>query len=154
MCCCGKPTINGELGYKWNQPDGAPGVYPVDPPTLEDGDVLLYDEPGRCGGLDSHCYHFRLVQNGGALSLLVKHGGGEERVRFGWAKTMLAPLAALDSTGRYWIFQAAHHAIKDEARKAVCAESSTWRKAAAEKRIKTRKQPSRGIVKVWIEPAA
>jgi hypothetical protein len=28
-----------------------------------------------------------------------------------------------------------------------------WRQAAADKRIKTRKQPGRNAVKVWIEPA-
>jgi hypothetical protein len=27
-----------------------------------------------------------------------------------------------------------------------------WKTAAAEKRIKTRKYPARGVVKVWIEP--
>ena len=52
MCCCGKPIVNGEFGYKW-QPNDAPGVRESDPPELCDGDELIYDEPGRCGGLDS-----------------------------------------------------------------------------------------------------
>lgn len=30
MCCCGKPIVNGEPGYKWNCNDD-PGVRRVDP---------------------------------------------------------------------------------------------------------------------------
>ena len=75
MCCCGTPVVNGELGYKWNSTD-KPGVRPVDPPSLKDNDQLLRDEPGRCGGLDSHCHHYRLVKSYGSLILLVRHVGG------------------------------------------------------------------------------
>ena len=45
MCCCGKPVINGEMGYKW-QPEHSPIVRQPAPPALQDGDALLYDEPG------------------------------------------------------------------------------------------------------------
>lgn len=100
MCCCGKPTINGELGYRWNQPDGAPSIYPVNPPTLGDNDVLLFDEPGRCGGLDAHSHHFRVVRYCG-LSLLVRHGGGDERIRISSTPTLIETLTALDSNARY-----------------------------------------------------
>ena len=65
MCCCAKPNVNGEPGYSW---DGKSiSTRPVDPPMLEDGDVLLFDEPGRCGGMDSHCHHYRLVKSHGSL---------------------------------------------------------------------------------------
>lgn len=46
MCCCGKPTINGETGYRWNDPNSTPGVYPVNPPDVQEGETILYDEPG------------------------------------------------------------------------------------------------------------
>jgi hypothetical protein len=59
----------------WSSWDGKNvGTREVDAPALLDGDVLLFDEPGRCGGLDSHCYHYRVVKRAG-LSLLVRHGG-------------------------------------------------------------------------------
>jgi hypothetical protein len=151
MCCCGKPTINGEPGCKMTY-ESAPGIHPLNPPALEERDVLLFDEPGRCGGTDSHAFHYRLVEHCG-ISLLVRHGGGDERLSLSTTPAMLQTLTALDSNARYWIFNAIFHAHHDAARDARIVEADTWRTAAAEKRIKTRKFPSRGIIKVWIDPA-
>jgi hypothetical protein len=97
MCCCGKPTVNGEIGYRWNDPNAEPTVYPVNPPTLNENETLIYDEPGRCGGLDSHCHHYRLVCQFGSVRLLVRHGGGDERVRLSSTPTLLDTLVAMDS---------------------------------------------------------
>ena len=152
MCSCDPhPNINGQPGYKW-QPEDPPRIRPVDPPALAEGDTLLYDEPGRCGGIDSHCHHFRVVQRTGALYLLVKHGGGEERHQFGWSKTALpSALAALDSDQRYWMLCTAYHAISQAATDARHSEHSRWTHAVAEGRVKHRKLPKRGVTKVWIE---
>lgn len=153
MCCCGKPIVNGEPGYSW---DGkSTSVYQPHAPTLDEGETLLYDEPGRCGGgLDSHSYHYRVVRaKWGGLSLRVRHGGGEEVLRLSSDKTLAAPLAALDSTGRYWLLGAIYHAHSDAGHKARSETDAVWRTAAAEKRIKTRKLPRQGRVKVWIEEA-
>ena len=151
MCCCGKPTINGELGFRWNNPDAKPGIYPLNAPKLNEGDTLLYDEPGRCGGLDCHSHHYRLVRIYGSIYLYVRHGGGDERFRLSTTPSFLAGLAAMDSTMRYWTFHSiyyAHHYAVQEARD---AERSRWQQAAADKRIKTRKQRGSNTVKVWIE---
>lgn len=148
MCCCEKPTINGEDGYRWNNPNGPTGIYPVSPPTLEEGDRLLADEPGRCGGQDSHSHHYRLVKNCG-LALLVKHGGGEQRLRL--SGPIADTLLSLDSTARYWVLNAIYHAHSDGERIASVKTASTWREAAAQKRIRTRKQRGSDRVKVWIE---
>ena len=150
MCCCGKPVINGEAGYRWNTPDGPAGVYPVNPPALSDGDVLLYEEPGRCGGVDSHSHHYRVVARSGSAFLLVRHGGGDECVRLANGKVLLYGLALLDGA-RYWTLNAIYHAYAAGHREAYEAETQRWRVAAAEKRIKTRK--CKRVVKVWIEPA-
>ena len=150
MCCCGKPVINGELGYRW-QPEHAPSVRPANPPDLQDGDVLLYDEPGRCGGIDSHAHHFRVVNDRGAFYLLVRHGGGDERHRFGWGKTALSrALESLDSNGRYWLLCAAYHAISEAASNARHSEHSRWTHAVAEKRVKVSRR--RGVCRVEIVP--
>lgn len=151
MCCCGKPTINGELGYKW-QPTDAPSIRPVNPPTLVESDTLLYDEPGRCGGQDSHCHHYR-VTGQTWLTLLYKHGGGEGRIRLSNSKAIAPILAALDSNARYWLLNAIYHAHNDGSMNGAGRMDERWRKAAAEKRIRTRKMPRSSQVKVWIDPA-
>ena len=150
MCCCDKPTVNGELGYKWNDPQARAGVYPVNPPALADNDVLLRDLPGRCGGQDSHSHHYCLVKSGASLNLLVRHGGGDERIRLSGPVTNFI-LQSLNSTDCYWLLNAIHHAQSNAARDARDKEALRWRMAAADKRIRTRKLPARGTVKVWIE---
>lgn len=150
MCCCDKPNVNGELGYKW-QPNDNLSIRRPDPPTITDCDTLLYDEPGRCGGVDSHCHHYRLI--GGACTwLLYKHGGGEGRIRLSNSLALRPILAALDSNARYWIFNAIYHAHNDGQMNGAGRMDEQWRKAAAEKRIKTRKLPHNRGVKVWREP--
>ena len=150
MCCCGKPTVNGEVGYRWNDPTAAPGVYPINAPELGDGDIQLYDEPGRCGGLDSHCHHYRLVRSHGMVCLLVRHGGGDERFRLSHTNSLLDAFAAMDPTARYWMFNTIYHARSDAARESREREAMRWRTAAAEKRIRTRKNRGANTVKVWI----
>lgn len=150
MCCCGKPVINGQLGYRW-QPSDNIGVFPINAPEIGERDELLYDEPGRCGRLDSHCHHYRVVKNCG-LALLVKHGGGTERVRL--TRGVESSLAALGSDDRYWILSAIYHAHADANLAARDRANAEWRKAAAEKRIRTRKNSRAGTVKVWIETGA
>ena len=146
MCCCGKPTINGQPGYSW---DGKSfSTRPVDPPDLADGDELIYDEPGRCGGTDCHSHHFRLVKGKKGLAILVRHGGGDERIDFGsWRKV---PSLDIPVDSRYWLMHMIYSAHSDAVDRAKLERDSHWRHAAAEKRIKTRKM--RGGVKVWIEP--
>lgn len=150
MCCCGQPTVNGQPGYRWNDPKAEPGVYPVNPPTLEERDVLLYDEPGRCGGQDSHSFHYRVVLAVGC-DLLVKHGGGEQRIRLSNPRGIRDALALLDSNGRYWVLNAIFHAQNNAAQQARDAERLIWRRAAAEKRIRTRKRRDSDNVRVWID---
>ncbi len=47
---------------------------PRDPPELSALETLLYDEPGRCCGLDSHSHHFRVVSGPGGIGLLARPG--------------------------------------------------------------------------------
>lgn len=149
MCMCEKPTINGDPGYSW---DGKSFfVRTPDPPELADDEELLYDEPGRCGGIDSHCHHFRLVKKHGRFNLLVRNGGGDRRISLGSRQPGMQALSKLDSNDRYWLLQMLYHSIQDSARSATESESAKWRRAAAEKRIKTRKVRGKDSVKVWIE---
>jgi hypothetical protein len=125
-----------------------PSVRPVNPPALNDNDQLLRDEPGRCGGLDSHSFHYRLVKSYGSLTLLVRHGGGDERLRL--SGPLQRVLDNLDSTDCYWTLNAIYHAYSDGKRSGSEKTADKWRRAAAEKRIETRKQPRSNSVRVSI----
>lgn len=154
MCCCGKPNINGTPGaYSW---DGKSfSTRQPNPPPLLDGDILLHDEPGRCGGLDCHSHHFRLVNCYGSYDVLVRHGGGDERFSLGVVgKRLLPAIAAMDTNGRFWLLHTLYSTRETAKSDAEYATGLRWRVAAAEKRIKTRKLRGRGQVKVWIEPPA
>lgn len=147
MCCCATPNVNGTLGYQW-QPKDAPSIRPVNPPATDF--TVVYDEPGRCGGQDSHCHHYRVVGTGHSATLLVRHGGGDEQVRLSNGKGVHAALAALDSNGRYWLLNAIYHASAAGKREGEARESARWRQAAAERRIKVRKVRGQAAVRVSI----
>lgn len=152
MCCCGRPTINGEPGaYSW---DGKTrGTRPPNPPDLREGDELLYDEPGRCGGIDAHSHHFRLVKGRYGYALLVRHGGGDDSFDLGiTAKLCLGSLASLDSNARYWLMHTIYSTWRDATGLAASRSNAEWRIAAAENRIRTRKRRGTNTVNVWIEP--
>ncbi len=155
MCCCGKPTINGEVGaYSW---DGKHfSTRKPHAPELAEGDTLIFDEPGRCGGIDSHCHHVRVVKadSGGAHYLLVQHGGGAERIRLRCTGDMVirsGTLAAMDSNARYWLLMTLYRVQHESAQAARDTEAARWMQAAANKNIKTRKYRGSDRVKVWIE---
>lgn len=153
MCCCQKPNVNGTPGYSW---DGkTAGIHQAHAPAALDGEEVLFDEPGRCGGIDAHAYHFRVVREKyGALSLLARHGMGDERILLSCGRILAVPLSSLDSNGRFWILSALYRAHATANSKATEEANAIWQKAAAEKRIKTRKMRGRDAVKVWIEEAA
>lgn len=151
MCYCEKPNINGQPGYCWNDRKYV-GTHPVDPPDISEGDILLHDEPGRCGEkTDSHSHHYRVVRRHGRLHLLVRHGAGDECIDIRAKKCMEPLLASLDSNARYWLLNSIYHCQDYEKRDVRNKLNEQWRQAAAEKRIKTKKVRGMNAVKVWIE---
>lgn len=129
-------------------------------PQVPDGEVLLFDEPGRVldlksdGGNFDVCYsayHFRVTKRHGIATLRVRHGGGEESWRLGGA--MDRALAEMDSDTRFFALHAimdAHH----EAWKRACEYmSNQYRQAFVDGRLKKRKLRGQAAVKVWIESA-
>lgn len=147
MCCCAKPNVNGEPGYSW---DGKTfSVCQPHAPELADNDRLLYDLPGRCGGCDSHSYHFRVTTCG---DVLVRHGGGVERFSIGSHRPAFKLLASLDDNGRYWFVQLVYHVQNDAKCRTGERISHEWATAIAEKRIK--KQKRGNSVRVSIEARA
>lgn len=149
MCDCQKPTVNSNT----------PGGYWYSMPEPENGEAILFEEPGRCspqingtGSTDYHSYNFRFFGNGGRYTLAVKHGGGVERFDMGWSYTRLPEiLCKLDSNERYLMLYALMRAHQNERRITGERVNGIWRKAFVEGRLKKRKMPGRESVKVWIE---
>jgi hypothetical protein len=150
MCMCPKPNVNGQPGYRWNHESQPLSTYPVNPPELGEFDELLNDLPGRCGGCDSHSYHFRVVDLRGRLWLLVRHGGGDEQHEIGSTSRghRRGIREALErcpgDDARYWLCQTLYHLLEDTRRAARDAERTKWRQAAYDNRIKVnrRKKPA------------
>ncbi|NBU11515.1 MAG: hypothetical protein EBS84_21340 [Proteobacteria bacterium] len=82
--------------------------------------------------------------------LLVRHGGGDERIELFHRKVLGPVLDTLDSTARYWMLHAIYSAHSDGGKKARDKESHYWRTAAAEKRIKVRKIRGRDAMRVEV----
>lgn len=157
MRCCSRPTINGDPhAYSW---DGKTfSTRAVDPPTLAETDELIYDLPGRCGEVDSHGHHVRIVKTAGrpaSCALLVRHGGGDERLSLPYrGDAVVAPLADLAANARYWFVLQVYNLAREHGRRMADAADRRWRDAAAERRIIVRKRRGRNFYDVTIRPAA
>ncbi len=123
-------------------------------PAVPEGHTILIDEPGRV--LDNVCYRafsFRVTKEQfGDYILRVRHGGGDESWRMEWRKRVVGIIEGLDSDSRFLMLHALMRAHQQSATITAERVAANWRKAAAEKRIKTRKLPGKNAVKVWVEP--
>lgn len=135
-------------------------------PALKHGDVIMYDEPGRIvsrtpenrpgDGVDYRSHWYRLIKPAfGPWTLLVRHGGGDERVELGYDyNNFPAIFDPLTSNARYLLMNQlmlTHRAGENEGR-----DKTTYRykKAFAEGRLKKRKLPKQEAFKIWIEEPA
>lgn len=144
MCCCGKPVVNGEMGYSHNGKTF--GKHPPNAPDYDANETLLFDEPGRCGGVDSHAYHFRVTkQRYKRYFLLVRHGGGDERIEI-HGQFPIELLENLDSNQRYWFLQSLYYTVKYKMNRVEREADAKWELAALEKRIKVRRRKSGTVV--------
>lgn len=131
-------------------------------PSVEAGEEIIFDEPGRVlsrrdpdrpsDGVCCRSHYFRVTKpEYGAYQLRVKHGGGEESWRLDYDRRTVEALAMIDSDSRFRLLWVIMRANQEGEKRGGDFVESTWRRAAAEKRIKTRKV--KAGVKVWIEPA-
>jgi hypothetical protein len=150
MCMCDKPTINGEPGYSW---DGKTfSTRQPAPPDLASDDTLIFDEAGRCGGLDCHSHHFRVVKTSVMYWILVRHGGGNERFNLPTTFRLSLPaLQAMTSNERYWLLHTIYSTRRDGEQYGAGRMDERYRAAFAEGRLKKRKMPGRAAFKIWIE---
>lgn len=122
-------------------------------PDIEPNEIILFSECGRV--LNKVCYrshYFRIVKSEyGSISLLVKHGGGQERITEWLLSKILAALEILDSDNRYLLMYAVYQSWREGKREGVEKTSTHYRQAFVEGRLRKRKLPKLSAVKVWIE---
>ena len=102
---------------------------------------MVFDEPGRCSGarVDSHSHHVALISNGGLLSVICRHGGGEFRYSIPeYRSQIINMLARMTSDERYWFLLSIWEGMDHAAKEARIDTSREWQRAAIEKRIRVR----------------
>ena len=121
-------------------------------PTVLDGNTVVFDEHGRsCNNVDFKSHWFLLVkQQDGGYALLVKHGGGEERIPLGFAHTITGLLAcdSLTSDQRYLMMYLLFSTHKEAARQAEAKTASYYQVAFIEKRLKKTKRNHRIYISI------
>lgn len=130
------------------------GAEPERQPVPEEDDTVLYSECGRIlNHVDCRSHSFKLVKNHGQFFVLVRHGGGDERISLGYSYRQIdAIFAPLESDLRYWLLHSFMDLYHDTKRAAIDQTADKFRKAFVDGRLKKRKLPAQGAVKVWIEP--
>lgn len=137
------------------------GAEPWRAPTLGKDDVALFSEHGRVihpkagrTAVDFRSHWLILVKNIIFYALLVKHGGGEERIvinGFAIENGLVPTLESADSDTRYLLLYALYSTHQKATRLSAEKTASLYRKAFAEGRLKKRKQRNSETVKVWID---
>ena len=136
---------------------------PLRAPAVKTDDLIMYDEPGRIiyrtaekkpgDGTDYRSHWYRIIKpRFGPWTLLVRHGGGDERVELGYDyNNFPAIFDPLTSDARYLLMnqlKLTHRAGQDEGRTKT---ADRYKTAFAEGRLKKRKLPRQQAYKIWIE---
>lgn len=96
-------------------------------------------------------YNLSVVKDYNLYYLLVRHGGGQEKIRLSTAiKTMLGALQKMTDVEAFSVLFSIYDAHKRSARESADKTARHWLKAATENRIKRRKVRNQNRIKVWI----
>ena len=123
-------------------------------PTPKDDEDVIFSEHGRI--INNVCHRsfwFMLVKGKYHVALLVKHGGGQERIDLHhYHDENLRALSVLSSDDRFMVFSTMLAIKHDAEREAEDSTSARYRQAFAENRLHKRKNRGSNTVKIWIEP--
>ena len=126
-------------------------------PKISSGDVLLIEQYGRSiNNIDHRSHCFRVVTDKISqlsVALLVRHGGGDERIFLGYsiAKTAIEGLLLLPEDSQYLALSLMYEIHKTAKAQASAMTAHEYKKAFADGKLKKRKLPKQNLVKVWIE---
>lgn len=120
-------------------------------PDILPTDTLLFSECGRIlDKVDYRSHYFRVVKGEYApIALLVKHGGGQERIEDHFLRRILPSLKLLDSDNRYLLMYTVYQAFTEGRREGAKQTTAHFQLAFVEGRLKKRK--CKTTTKIWIE---
>jgi hypothetical protein len=133
--------VTDAANYSWRERD-------VRRPTIPEGDIILFEEPGRIipgtgmvTGTDfrSHYFILSVPFEGGPAVLWVQHGAGEQHWPVGGAARLCGVLGALDSDRRFAVLYALHDAHQTSFHQGVATASARYETAFVEGRLRKRK---------------
>ena len=138
--------------------EGNWGAEPWREPKTDEGDTVLYSEHGRILGKVDYRSHWLMMVHApfDTLTLLVKHGGGQERINLGYKdrywEQMAKALEPMDSNSRYLMLYALYDLYTDTRRRASEMARAELKLAFVEGRLKKRKIKGQAAYKVKVEP--
>ena len=116
-------------------------------PSEDKDETVLFSEHGRI--LHNTCYRaywFKIVRGGhfGKSYLIVKHGGGQERIALGYRFELLQPaFEAMDSDTRFLMMFEIFTVQGEQAREAAAQQAHYYQRAFLEGRLKKRRKNNR-----------
>lgn len=121
-------------------------------PTIQEGDKVIFSEHGRSvNNVDFKSHWLVLVQaQYGGYFLLVKHGGGEERISLGYEHhtASLKTLELVPEDQRYLILYTIYRAHSNAEDNAITNTATKYKLAFLEKRLKRRRKNNRLYVDI------
>jgi|WetSurMetagenome_2_1015567.scaffolds.fasta_scaffold89234_3 hypothetical protein len=132
------------------------GADPWREPKADEDDTVIFSEHGRVlDKTDYRSHWLMLVSDPYSITLLVKHGGGQERICLGYKsiywKQMVKSLEPMDRDGRYLMLYALYALHTDTRRRASEMATAAMKLAFVEGRLKKRKVRGQSAYKVTVE---
>lgn len=151
------------MGDNWAE-DREERNYGADPwrePTADPDDTVIFSEFGRVlDHTDYRSHWFVLVKaQFGGYYLLVKHGGGQERINLGYLcffrkghPRVIDAMKVMDTDDRYLMLHTFYDIHKDSRRAERAKVTHELTQAFVEGRLKKRKIKGQSAYKVRVEP--
>lgn len=133
------------------------GADPWREPKQDEDDTVIFSEHGRVLDKTDYRSHWLMLveEPYQTLTLLVKHGGGQERIRLGYHtrywKQVAQSMQPMDSDGRYLMLYALYRLYRETRRQAEDRVRAEMKLAFVEGRLKKRKVRGQNAYKVTVE---
>jgi len=116
--------------------------------------IVVFEQKGRViNGTDFSSFTLKIVKDFNSYVLKVSHGGGTEKFHlfFDRYEPVIQALKTMDADTSFLTVFAFYDLCKSNFEKGFNVAESTYQRAAAEGRLKTRKVRGENRVKVWVE---